>query len=71
MIEDEACIGLHIHNKGLATSNAVPGSMWEWALNKYRPQLFSDSRSPNPVFSYSGNLMLIITIDLHINLLWY
>ena len=37
MIEDEACLGLHIHKKGLATPNAVPGSLWEWALNKYRP----------------------------------
>ena len=37
MLEDEECIGLHIHKKDSASSNAVPGSLWEWALNKYGP----------------------------------
>ena len=37
MLEDEECIGLHLHKKDLASSSAVPGSLWEWALNKYGP----------------------------------
>ena len=37
MLEDEERIGLHIYKKDAASLNAIPGSLWEWALNKYGP----------------------------------
>ena len=37
LLNDDGCIGLHILKKGAASTHAVPGSLWDWALNRYGP----------------------------------